>query len=58
MNADDYLNMINRQIEEAKANMNDSKKKYREDKAKYESLLGFKQNFITWNINLDGGKKQ
>jgi hypothetical protein len=48
MKPDEYLNMINSQVEEARKNMMESEKKHREDEAKYMTLLSFKQNYIKW----------
>jgi hypothetical protein len=48
MNSDQYLQMVNAQLKEAKENMDLTEKAYRESKAKYDGILSFKEKYIQW----------
>lgn len=48
MRNDEYLKMVDRQLQEAKENMELVEKSYREAKAKYDSILSFKESYIQW----------
>lgn len=48
MTSDQYLAMVEVQLQEAKENMEAAEKKFREEKAKYDSVLSLKTNYLKW----------
>jgi hypothetical protein len=50
MDKDQYLQMINTQLEEAEANMKDAQKKFLEEKAKYAAIVRMKESYIQWVV--------
>jgi hypothetical protein len=50
MDKDQYLQMIDRQLEESLDEMYDAEKKYNESKAKYEAINKMKESYIKWIV--------
>jgi hypothetical protein len=48
MDKDQYLQMVDSQLQEAKENMELAEKTYKELKAKYDGILNFKEKYIQW----------
>lgn len=57
MNTDQYLRMVDSQLEEAKLNMELAEKGYREAKAKYDGILSFKEKYNQWRRENDERKR-
>jgi hypothetical protein len=50
MDKDQYLQIINDQLKEAEANMNDAHKKFLEEKAKYDAIMRMRESYIKWVV--------
>lgn len=51
----EYLKMVDEQLKEAKENMDSAEKSYIEAKAKYDSVIKFRESYVTW---IRGGNKK
>jgi sulfur relay (sulfurtransferase) DsrC/TusE family protein len=50
MDKDQYLQMIDRQLEESLDEMYDAEKKYNEAKAKYDAINIMRESYIKWVV--------
>jgi hypothetical protein len=48
MDTDQYLQMVESQLQEAKENMELAEKAYKESKAKYDGILSFMDAYKKW----------
>jgi hypothetical protein len=50
MNRDQYLDMVDTQLRDARDNMDLIEKSYKEAKAKHDSILKFRNSYIEWLV--------
>jgi hypothetical protein len=48
VNKDQYLQMIDNQLKEARDNMKDAEKNFKSAKAKFKAIEDFKQKYLFW----------